>query len=171
MTIPRVLDRQAEIYTNKNGTRMIHVVLSVEYDFVALDGSKFTAGPIYSEGNDSADKATNKALSVAHKYALIQCFAIATEDMDDPDRETVPFPPPEVAKPVALKPSGAPSFIKPAATRFVMTIGKEWLGKKFADIPEDKLVDIHSWCAVQENPSAEVKRVKTDIDDWFKGKV
>ena len=42
---------------------------------------------------DSGDKATNKAMSVAFKYACFQVFCIPTEDMTDPDAET---PPPSV---------------------------------------------------------------------------
>lgn len=61
------------------------VNLLVEYDFYAEDGSKVTVGPIASEGLDSGDKATNKALSAALKYALIQTFSIPTEDMVDGD--------------------------------------------------------------------------------------
>lgn len=65
-----------------------HVTLMVEYDFYAEDGSKVTVGPIAAEGLDSGDKATNKALSAALKYALIQTFSIPTEDMAEADLES-----------------------------------------------------------------------------------
>ncbi len=90
-TFPRVISREEQIYENKNGTRMIRVVLAVEYTFAARDGSCHSIGPIYSEAMDSADKASNKALSVAHKYAMIQTFMIPTEDLDDADCETPDF--------------------------------------------------------------------------------
>jgi hypothetical protein len=77
-TVPRCLSRVETLYSSKTGTAMIRVVLSTEYDFFHTDGSKITVGPIYSEGNDSSDKSTNKALSVAHKYALLQVFCIPT---------------------------------------------------------------------------------------------
>jgi hypothetical protein len=60
----------------------------MEYDFFAEDGSKVTVGPIPAEGLDSGDKATNKALSAALKYALIQTFSVPTEDMAEADLET-----------------------------------------------------------------------------------
>lgn len=88
VTFPRVISREEQIYENKNGTRMIRVVLAIEYSFVGRDGSVHTCGPIYSEAMDSSDKASNKALSVAHKYAMIQTFMIPTEDLDDSDKET-----------------------------------------------------------------------------------
>ena len=65
-----------------------HVTILMEYDFFAEDGSKVTVGPIPAEGLDSGDKATNKALSAALKYALIQTFSIPTEDMAEADLET-----------------------------------------------------------------------------------
>ena len=65
-----------------------HVSIMMEYDFFAEDGSKVTVGPVPAEGLDSGDKATNKALSAALKYALIQTFSVPTEDMAEADRET-----------------------------------------------------------------------------------
>lgn len=65
-----------------------HVAIQMEYDFYAEDGSKVTVGPVPAEGLDSGDKATNKALSAALKYALIQTFSIPTEDMAEADLET-----------------------------------------------------------------------------------
>ena len=65
-----------------------HVTIQMEYDFFAEDGSKVTVGPVPAEGLDSGDKATNKALSAALKYALIQTFSIPTEDMAEGDLET-----------------------------------------------------------------------------------
>lgn len=76
--------------TRSNGKAGIdkHVSILMEYDFFAEDGSKVTVGPIPAEGLDSGDKATNKALSAALKYALIQTFSVPTEDMAEADLET-----------------------------------------------------------------------------------
>lgn len=63
-----------------------HVAIQMEYSFYAEDGSSVTVGPIPAEGLDSGDKATNKALSAALKYALIQTFSIPTSDMEEADR-------------------------------------------------------------------------------------
>jgi hypothetical protein len=65
-----------------------HVAIMMEYTFYAEDGSNVTVGPIPAEGLDSGDKATNKALSAALKYALIQTFSIPTEDMAEADLES-----------------------------------------------------------------------------------
>lgn len=73
----------------KNGDRGFnkHVSILMEYDFYAVDGSKVTIGPIPAEGLDPGDKATNKALSAALKYCLIQALCVPTQDQVDGDRE------------------------------------------------------------------------------------
>jgi hypothetical protein len=68
----------------KTGTDS-HAYLKVKYTFHAEDGSSISS-TLVSEGLDSGDKATNKALSAALKYALIQTFSIPTEDMEEGDR-------------------------------------------------------------------------------------
>lgn len=76
--------------TRSNGKAGVdkHVSIQMEYDFYAEDGSKVTVGPIPAEGLDSGDKATNKALSAALKYALIQTFSVPTEDMAEADLDS-----------------------------------------------------------------------------------
>lgn len=75
--------------TTRSGGIISFTLIQVEYDFVSCDdGSKHTVGPILGEGMDSGDKGANKALSIAHKYALLQTFLIPTEGIDDPDAES-----------------------------------------------------------------------------------
>lgn len=89
---PRCVSEQHELkeVTRGSGKAGIdkHVTIMMEYDFFAEDGSKVTIGPIPAEGLDSGDKATNKALSAALKYALIQTFSVPTEDMAEADLES-----------------------------------------------------------------------------------
>jgi hypothetical protein len=89
---PRCVKEQNELKevvrsSGKSGVDK-YVTILMEYDFFAEDGSKVTVGPIPAEGLDSGDKATNKALSAALKYALIQTFSIPTEDMAEADFES-----------------------------------------------------------------------------------
>jgi len=63
------------------GGKGIHIFVRGEFKFYADDGSFVTATAI-GEGRDSYDKATNKAMSAAFKYALLQTFCIG-----DPDDE------------------------------------------------------------------------------------
>ncbi len=78
--------------TGQNVGVMIHVTLMVKYIFVAPDGSKIESISI-GEGADTGDKATNKALSAAHKYALLQCFMIPTDEPKDSENEDPEVPP------------------------------------------------------------------------------
>ena len=84
-----------------------HVSILMQYKFYAEDGSSVTIGPIPAEGLDSGDKATNKALSAALKYALIQTFSIPTEDMAEGDLES-----PEIGRATVVE-SSEPSVETP----------------------------------------------------------
>ena len=131
---PRALRHDQEIkeVVRSNGKAGVdkHVAIMMEYTFYAEDGSNVTVGPIPAEGLDSGDKATNKALSAALKYALIQTFSIPTEDMAEADLESpemgaatakvsapaeqsAPAPAPAASAPATAKKSS--SFRKPTA--------------------------------------------------------
>jgi len=97
-----------------------HVSIMMEYDFYAEDGSKVTVGPVPAEGLDSGDKATNKALSAALKYALIQTFSIPTEDMAEADFES-----PEIGTAKAVTATETSTVeVKPAPTPAVEPMKK-----------------------------------------------
>lgn len=86
--IPRMLARTCEERQSKAGGALFYVTVEAEFDFVsAEDGSKATART-FGEAMDSGDKATNKAMSAAYKYAAFQTFAIPTEGNPDADAET-----------------------------------------------------------------------------------
>lgn len=95
--VPKVLDHKREERHAAKGGNLIYSIITVEYTFYAEDGSSVSA-IVIGEGMDSGDKATNKAMSVAFKYACFQTFCIPTEEMKDPDAETPP--PSEPEKPV-----------------------------------------------------------------------
>lgn len=93
--LPRVLSRELrervsvkEYNGQRKETALFYVVVDVEYDFVsAHDGSKHTVR-VLGEAMDSGDKATNKAMSAAYKYACLQTFSIPTEGDNDADATT-----------------------------------------------------------------------------------
>ena len=83
--LPRCLERQVTERPNKSGGVIFSVTVDAEFDFVSShDGSKHTV-KTYGEAMDSADKATNKAMSAAYKYAAFQTFCIPTEGDNDAD--------------------------------------------------------------------------------------
>lgn len=84
MCLPRVLSRTSETRQTSAGKNIYYVFVSVEYDIVATDGSKHVVC-VSAEAMDSADKATNKALSAAFKYMAMQTFCIPVEGQDDAD--------------------------------------------------------------------------------------
>lgn len=87
--VPHVLSRELTERQTKNGGALFSVVIRAEYTFIsAEDGSRETVGPFVGEAMDSADKATNKAMSAAYKYMAIQTFCIPTEGDNDPDATT-----------------------------------------------------------------------------------
>lgn len=94
--IPKTLDQRREERQAAKGSTLIYSICTVEYTFYAEDGSSVSA-TVIGEGMDSGDKATNKAMSAAFKYACFQTFCIPTEEMKDPDAETPP--PSKPAKP------------------------------------------------------------------------
>lgn len=88
VVIPRFLERIVAERQSKSGGALFYVTVHAEFDFVAVaDGSKHTAAT-YGEAMDSGDKATNKAMSAAYKYAAFLTFAIPTEGDNDADAVT-----------------------------------------------------------------------------------
>lgn len=86
--LPRILTRHCEERQTKSGGTMSYVTVEAEFDFVcAKDGSSHVVRT-FGEAMDSADKATNKAMSAAYKYAAFQAFAIPTEGDNDADAHT-----------------------------------------------------------------------------------
>lgn len=85
--VPEILEQTREERTTSKGGNLIYSICKIKYKFYAEDGTNIEAITI-GEGMDSGDKATNKAMAIAMKYALFQVFCIPTEEMKDPDTET-----------------------------------------------------------------------------------
>ena len=85
--VPEILEQIREERTTSKGGNLIYSICKIKYKFYAEDGSNIEAITI-GEGMDSGDKATNKAMAIAMKYALFQVFCKPTEEMKDPDGET-----------------------------------------------------------------------------------
>lgn len=87
--VPQVLEQKREERTTSKGGNLIYSICKIKYTFYAEDGSNVEA-IVIGEGMDSGDKATNKAMAIAMKYAMFQVFCIPTEEMKDTDSETPP---------------------------------------------------------------------------------
>ena len=88
-----VLDQRREERKTSNNGNLIYSICKVQFTFYsAEDGSSIKVITI-GEGMDSGDKATNKAMSVAFKYAYFQLFCIPTEEMSDEQSDARPVDP------------------------------------------------------------------------------
>lgn len=135
--VPCVLERWREERPSKQGGLLFYTTLKVSHKFYAPDGSNVDAVTV-GEALDSGDKSTNKAMSAAMKYALIEVFAIPTKEDNDteseshevaypqpapPQRVTTPRPqpqappqperPPQAPAAPAQRPAAAPAQVNP----------------------------------------------------------
>ena len=149
-TIPTVLDVQRSERESKGGGLLTVTLAKVQYRFYATDGS-YVDAVTEGEGMDSGDKSCNKALAGAHKYALVQSFAIPTENGDDSENDN--------PEPVARQ-------IPPAAQSLISDINK-MLGQSTAaasekDVYRKKVANAHSIKELQEIRSEVVAMMELD---------
>ncbi len=101
--LPSVKSRESIERTTARGSTLFTVIVDVDFSFVSVkDGSSHIVS-VVGEAMDSGDKATNKAMSAAFKYACIQAFCIPTEADNDADRTTHSDVTPSAQIPVAKK--------------------------------------------------------------------
>lgn len=86
--LPRILTRDVQERQTQKGGVLFYVTVEAEFDFVAAEDGSTHVVRTFGEAMDSADKATNKAMSAAYKYAAFQAFAIPTEADNDADSHT-----------------------------------------------------------------------------------
>jgi hypothetical protein len=93
--LPRIVEHSlTERGKTRNGNAIYSAVVTAEFDFVSADDGSIHVVRTMGEAMDSSDKATNKAMSAAYKYAALMTFAIPTEGDNDADAHT-----PEVMAP------------------------------------------------------------------------
>lgn len=116
--LPTVVDRTREERTTNKGGVLFYTHLTVSFQFTAVDGS-FVVCTAIGEAMDSGDKGTNKAMSIALKYVLLQMFLIPTEEPKDPDAEAHTVTPKQSAKaePIIKKATITDGAVGKAAVR------------------------------------------------------
>ena len=157
---PEVLSKTREERTNKNGTVLAFTCLRMKYTFYAPDGSSVSC-VVEGEGMDSGDKSSNKAMAVAHKYALLQTFCIPTEEAKDPDAEVHVIA--ESAQPARKEPAAESrtgdtggATITPPQLRIL----RKALERK--GLPEQALADYFGVPALDQLPAASIN----DAIEW-----
>lgn len=97
-------------FTTAKGTTMNHAVGKYAFHFHHAESDTGFDVEVTGEGMDTSDKAANKALTGAYKYAIRQTFMIETGD--DPDASgfvDAAAPHPKAVSPAAPEPSGQTS--------------------------------------------------------------
>jgi hypothetical protein len=112
---PDIIEHAREERTSAKGSNLIYSIIKVKYTFWTVDGSSVDC-TVIGEGMDSGDKATNKALAGAYKYALTQIFCIPTAEAKDSEQEspeTAPEPQDEKrSNPISEEPKATEKQIK-----------------------------------------------------------
>jgi hypothetical protein len=98
-----VLESKREERLTKSGGALIYTIAKCQFKFFTTDGT-FIESVLEGEAMDSGDKSTNKAMSTALKYALMQMFLIPTEEKLDTEYDTH-----EVVSKTIKKPAPAPA--------------------------------------------------------------
>lgn len=80
LILPRITERTVTERTTQKGVVLFYVVVKADFDFVSTEDGSIHTVTTYGEAMDSGDKATNKAMSIAYKYAAFQAFCIPTEE-------------------------------------------------------------------------------------------
>lgn len=155
LILPSFTNRVVTQRTTKSGGTMWNVVLDASFQFRSCrDGSCLTVQTI-GEAQDSGDKATNKAMAIAYKYAIFQPFCVPLEGEDDPDGHT----PEESAAPQVASMSGTAHRVGKlsaaagaavaandgATPTFTFRFGKHAPGKPEAAAPKDAEREYVEW--------------------------
>ena len=85
--LPSYGSPQLSAYTSKQGTAMTHVYVRCDMRFYAVADGSSVVSTVYGEASDTGDKAINKAMSDAQKYAFFQTFWVPYAGVEDPDAE------------------------------------------------------------------------------------
>lgn len=80
LILPRYTERSCVERTSKSGGALFYITVRGDFDFVSTEDGSIHTVTTYGEAMDSGDKATNKAMSIAYKYAAFQAFCIPTEE-------------------------------------------------------------------------------------------
>lgn len=86
--LPRITERNVVERQGRSGGALFYTTIRAEFDFVCREDGSLHTVTTYGEAMDSGDKATNKAMSAAYKYACLQAFCIPTEGDNDADATT-----------------------------------------------------------------------------------
>lgn len=158
--VPEVLDQQRQERTTNKGAVLIYSICRIKYTFYAEDGS-FIEAVTVGEGMDSGDKATNKAMAIAFKYACFQVFCIPTEEMKGPDEET-----PDPVKP-QFTPATPEQLHK--INEFVDAYAEMCENAKAVDIM-NQLKKMYNFSSTSDISTELASKLIEQVETWYKKK-
>lgn len=109
VVLPSYSERQVVEREGKNGGALFYTTLRGDFTLRSAEDGSEVKVTTYGEAMDSGDKATNKAMSAALKYAFMQTFTIPTEGDNDADAQTHEVRPAQRTPRPAPKPDTKPS--------------------------------------------------------------
>ncbi len=162
--VPEVLEQTREERTTSKGNLLIYSICKIKFSFFAEDGSHIEAITI-GEGMDSGDKATNKAMSIAFKYACFQVFCIPTEEMVDPDAECHEVKPKKEAKKSMTDDEKNAQMMEHVGKELISAVQVKALTKKCNDenVPLEFLLNAYKIKDLTEMNQAQFRNVN---DKW-----
>ena len=146
-----VVNTDREERQTARGGVLLYTVLTVKFTFYAIDGS-FVTSTMIGEAMDSGDKASNKAMSTAYKYALMQLFCIPTEEVKDTEYETHEVKP---------KPAPIPKTTKPMPDWFTDSGELNDLGKKAGEAISNGM----KWADIEKKYAID-SFTRSSVDDY-----
>lgn len=165
--LPKVQSREVIERQTRSGSPLFYVNVAVDFHFVsAKDGSAHVVS-MPGEAMDSADKATNKAMSAAYKYACLQTFCIPTEGDNDADASTHQVAPREQAAVRAPAPAAKTATRSAAAGK---AVGPEEIATitklaELANIPLDIICGKYEVTALEELPLSKTAEVVARLQE------
>lgn len=164
---PDVLEYDHERYTTKSGTGMISAKFKIRFTFYGPGGDRVSA-TVIGEAADSGDKASNKAMSIGMKYALLQVFCIPTEEMgeEDPDARVIEGHATEERPKKASSGAGIPSYVQQIIAAGVtqgkvVAAGRKVVKEEGSDIVVESPADLEK--LTPEMRVALIERLGVDI--------
>jgi hypothetical protein len=155
---PEVIDKDYGTYKTSKGAEMRVATLTIRYTFYGPKGDSVQVVAI-GEASDTADKASNKAMSAALKYALLHTFCVPTkEDVDnDADRTTPERATRQQAEPRSKAQQAAKSAIDGLEAddqKRVRDYFKERNLPKLTELSDEQAGDVLTFVSLLQEPEA-----------------
>lgn len=150
----RVLTDEFKECTTAKGGVIYRVRQRIEWRFYHADGS-YVAMETTGEAMDTGDKASNKCMSAAMKYALTLGFAIPEEDPEqDTEHATLPemaptkpAQPPVAAEKPKTEEAPPAAAKKPSRTSILWATWQQTVGAAISGGKEEKAAAYYQWAS------------------------